>query len=60
MKHLKCYAGAAINPHNHQQPGWAIPGSGGLHKTEAENDLGSCISCHEQNAEIICQPCHQQ
>ncbi|MBN1409130.1 MAG: hypothetical protein JW956_15120 [Calditrichaceae bacterium] len=55
-----CHSDYQVYPHNHQQPGWAVSGGGGLHKTEAQNDLESCISCHEQNAEETCQPCHQQ
>ena len=55
-----CHSEYQVYPHNHQQPGWAIPNVGGLHRTEAENDLESCISCHEQNAETVCQSCHQQ
>ncbi|MEJ2055509.1 MAG: cytochrome c3 family protein [Calditrichaceae bacterium] len=37
-----------------------VPNTGGLHVMEAENDLESCISCHEMNAQEVCQPCHQQ
>jgi len=55
-----CHRDYQIYPHNHQQSGWAIAVGGGLHAVEASNDLESCISCHEVNAEEICQPCHQQ
>jgi hypothetical protein len=55
-----CHRDYQVFPHNHQQPGWAVPNTGGLHVMEAENDLESCISCHEMNAQEVCQPCHQQ
>lgn len=55
-----CHRDYQVYPHNHQQSGWAIAVGGGLHTAEASNDLDSCISCHEGNAEEICKPCHQQ
>ena len=55
-----CHRDYQVYPHNHQQSGWTIAVGGGLHAIEASNDLESCISCHEQDAEETCQPCHQQ
>ncbi len=56
---IECHRDNQIMPHNHS-PGWVnqIPDDGGRHKLEAEIDLESCMACHEQNAEQICQPCH--
>lgn len=57
---ISCHRDYQVFPHNHQQAGWATATGGGLHVMEASNDLESCISCHEQDAEEVCQPCHQQ
>jgi len=56
---IECHRDNHIMPHNHS-PGWVnqIPDDGGRHAVEAEIDLESCMACHEQNAEQICQPCH--
>jgi hypothetical protein len=56
---IECHRDNQIMPHNHS-PGWVnrIPDDGGRHKLEAQIDLESCMACHEQNAEQICQPCH--
>jgi hypothetical protein len=54
-----CHREYQVLPHNHT-PGWAIANVGGRHAEEARIDLESCMSCHEQDAEQVCQPCHQQ
>ncbi len=58
-----CHRQNLLMPYDHQTGGWVnqIPGDGGRHRIEAENDLESCMSCHEQNAEITCQRsgCHE-
>ncbi len=56
---IECHRDNHIMPHNHS-PGWTnqIPDDGGSHAIEAEIDLESCMACHEQDAEQICQPCH--
>lgn len=53
----ECHIDKQVMPHNHTA-GWAIPGAGGRHTLEAKADLENCITCHEHNAEQICQPCH--
>jgi hypothetical protein len=52
-----CHNENGLMPQTHR-PGWVNRISGGLHKLEAMNDLNSCISCHEGNAELVCSPCH--
>ena len=54
---IECHRDNNILPHNHTA-GWINTIDGGRHKTEAEIDLESCMACHEQNADQICQPCH--
>lgn len=54
---IECHQSNNIRPHNHTA-GWAITNIGGRHRDEALNDLESCMACHEQNAELICQKCH--
>lgn len=54
-----CHNDRQVMPHNHTA-GWAIQQIGGRHKAEAENDLENCMTCHEHNAEQICQPCHSK
>jgi cytochrome c7-like protein len=54
---IECHRDNNVLPHNHTA-GWANTIDGGRHKLEAEIDLESCMACHEQNAEQICQPCH--
>ena len=56
---IECHAQNQVMPHNHVA-GWAnnIKNDGGRHKVEALNDLESCMACHEQNAQQVCQPCH--
>jgi len=55
----ECHRTNLVMPKNHTA-GWTntIPNDGGLHRIEALNDIESCISCHEQNADQTCQPCH--
>jgi Cytochrome c7 and related cytochrome c len=54
-----CHAQNLIMPHSHS-PGWVnrIPGDGGRHRLEALNDLQTCMSCHTDNAETVCESCH--
>jgi len=54
-----CHVSNNVLPYNHSA-GWAnnIEGDGGRHKIEAIVDLENCMSCHERNADQICQPCH--
>lgn len=56
---VDCHRDNNLMPQNHTV-GWtnAIPGDGGRHKLEAANDLEACMACHEQDAQVICQPCH--
>lgn len=64
---ISCHAERqfCVDCHNSNQvlPGSHVPGfvnavDGGLHAFEATNDIESCMSCHNSNAEEICQPCH--
>jgi len=54
-----CHRDFNILPHNHVA-GWTntIPGDGGWHRIEAQNDLENCRSCHDADAEVVCSPCH--
>ena len=54
-----CHTENNLMPFNHTV-GWVnnIPGDGGRHSIEAMTDLENCASCHESNAETVCQPCH--
>ncbi len=54
-----CHRDNNVLPRSHKI-GWVnnFPNDGGRHSIEARNDLGACISCHDQNAQIICQQCH--
>ncbi len=56
---VDCHADNQVLPYNHTA-GWAnrIPNDGGRHRLEAQNDLDYCMSCHEQDAEQVCQKCH--
>ena len=54
---ISCHRDNQLLPHNHVA-GWALPNVGGRHKDEALNDIESCMACHEQNAEQICNKCH--
>jgi hypothetical protein len=56
---VECHSQNMVMPHNHTA-GWAnrIPSDGGRHVAEAQNDLESCMSCHEKDAQIVCQKCH--
>ncbi len=56
---VSCHRDNHVLPRNHTT-GWVnnFPNDGGRHSVEARNDLDACISCHEQNAQAICQPCH--
>jgi len=54
---IDCHRDNQVLPHNHVA-GWALQNVGGRHKDEALNDIESCMACHEQNAEQICQKCH--
>jgi hypothetical protein len=54
---IDCHRDNLVLPLNHR-PGWVNRVTGGRHRTEALNDLATCMSCHEENAETICQPCH--
>lgn len=58
---IECHSQNQVMPHNHTA-GWTnnFPNDGGRHKVEALNDLESCMACHEQDAQQICQPCHGQ
>jgi len=54
---IDCHRDNLVMPHNHTA-GWAVPIDGGRHRLEALNNLETCIACHEENAQTICQPCH--
>lgn len=47
---------AAGSPH---PPGWLDPLSTRGHAAEARRDILSCASCHENDAEQTCVPCHR-
>ena len=52
---MDCHNMNHVMPHNHTA-GWALPSptDGGRHRTEAQNDLDNCRSCHEANAPLVC------
>lgn len=54
-----CHLSNNVLPYNHTA-GWTnnIPGDGGRHKIEAMIDLDNCMTCHEHNADQVCQQCH--
>ena len=52
-----CHRDNLLLPQNHR-PGWVNALDGGRHAIDAMVDIETCISCHESNAEQICQPCH--
>jgi ribosomal protein L40E len=54
-----CHLSNNVLPYNHTA-GWTnqIDGDGGRHRIEAMIDLENCMSCHEHNADQICQQCH--
>ncbi len=52
-----CHIDNQVLPQNHR-PGWSNTIDGGMHRFEAAADLNSCISCHQDNADQVCQPCH--
>ncbi|GAB4373493.1 MAG: hypothetical protein Kow0042_17420 [Calditrichia bacterium] len=56
---LDCHRDFQVMPHNHTV-GWVnrLPGDGGLHRVEAQNDIENCMACHEQNAQQVCKKCH--
>jgi len=55
----ECHAQRSIIPPHHFDANWAVPGTGGEHKDEAEFDLESCMSCHDTpNQEPVCVRCH--
>jgi hypothetical protein len=54
-----CHREMNVYPSNHQRAGWAIPGEGGEHTSEAAADLESCMSCHETPGhDPVCVRCH--
>lgn len=54
---VDCHNANLIMPQSHV-PGFVNQVDGGLHQFEAANDIETCMSCHNSNAEEICQPCH--
>lgn len=54
---IDCHRDNQVLPHTHTA-GWANTLDGGRHRLEALSDLSSCISCHEDDADRVCQPCH--
>jgi len=52
-----CHRDNMVLPRTHV-PGFVNRVNGGTHAFEAENDIETCMSCHESNAEEICQQCH--
>lgn len=52
-----CHRDNLVLPHTHTA-GWTNRLDGGRHRFEAMSDLESCLSCHEADAERVCQPCH--
>jgi len=55
----ECHSQNLIMPHSHT-PGWVnrIEGDGGRHRLEALNDIQTCMSCHVDDADVICGTCH--
>ena len=56
-----CHLSNNVLPYNHKS-GWTnnIKGDGGRHKIEAIVDLENCMTCHEHNADQVCQQCHNK
>jgi hypothetical protein len=54
---VDCHNANQVLPYSHV-PGFVNNADGGLHAFEASNDIESCMSCHNSNAEEICQQCH--
>lgn len=59
-----CHAAQGLTPtaQNVRSPhpaGYALPGSGQSHGTDARRDIASCASCHDQGAKSICVDCHR-
>jgi len=52
-----CHRDNQVLPQSHI-PGWVNTVDGGRHRFEAEADLGTCISCHDDDADQVCSPCH--
>lgn len=55
-----CHAENQILPQNHR-PGWTNTLDGGMHRLEAQRDLNSCITCHQDDADQTCglSGCHE-
>ena len=49
----------ATNPRSPHPAGYALPGSGQSHGTDARRDIAACASCHDQGAKSICVDCHR-
>ena len=54
---IECHQQYFVLPHNHTA-GWANRADGGRHVDAARSDLENCMSCHEQDAALVCQKCH--
>jgi len=54
---IDCHRENLVMPQTHT-PGWSNTVDGGRHRFEAEADLATCISCHDNDADQVCAPCH--
>ncbi len=55
----ECHAENLVMPVTHAIPGWAAPGTGGMHAARASMDVDNCASCHtDPGADPTCLECH--
>jgi len=56
---VDCHRQEMVMPRTHASAGWSNTSTGGRHARAAQQDLDSCISCHNENiSEPICMQCH--
>lgn len=56
-----CHRQELVMPVSHSKVSWTnlIPGDGGSHRMDAEEDLESCAACHESGEkDPVCAECH--